>query len=53
MGFTSVHLQCPIMLELVHVVPIQTAKQTVLIALHYPTYNIHDSTLGGGAPDVD
>lgn len=53
MWFTSVYLQCPIMLELVHVVPIWTPKQTVLSVTQYPIYTIHDRTLGGGASDVD
>lgn len=54
MGFTSLHLQCPVMVELVHAVPIWFPKQTVLNSItQYPTYIICDSTLGDGASDVD
>jgi hypothetical protein len=39
---------------LVHVIPLQPPKQNVLTALHTTTFSsLCDSTLGGGASDVD
>lgn len=54
MEFTSLHLQCPVKVELVHVVPTRPPKQTVLNSItQHPIYIIHDSTLGDGASDVN